>query len=72
MDMVWQLPSGNKLTMAYLRLKGHFTDMSVVSVYSTTSAAEQRDEETFNWKLQLLDQGRPRRDRLIVSGGWTW
>ncbi|VDM04466.1 unnamed protein product [Schistocephalus solidus] len=37
--------------MAYARQKGHFTNISVVSVYAPTSGAEQRDKETFYSKL---------------------
>ncbi|BHF83863.1 hypothetical protein SprV_0902701100 [Sparganum proliferum] len=40
--------------MAYVRLKGHFTNISIVAVYAPTSAAEQRDKEAFYSQLQAL------------------
>ncbi|BHF67943.1 hypothetical protein SprV_0301097200 [Sparganum proliferum] len=57
--------------MAYVRLKGHFTNTSVVSVYAPTSAAEQRDKEAFYSQLQALVERLPRRDLLIVAGDWN-
>ncbi|BHF82070.1 hypothetical protein SprV_0802520600 [Sparganum proliferum] len=54
--------------MAYVRLKGHFTNISIVSVYAPTSAAEQRDKEEFYSQLQALVDRLPRRDLLIVAG----
>ncbi|BHF84380.1 hypothetical protein SprV_0902753100 [Sparganum proliferum] len=57
--------------MAYVRLKGHFTNISIVSVYAPTSAAEQRDKEAFYSQLQALGERLPRRDLLIVAGDWS-
>nr|VZI50996.1 unnamed protein product [Spirometra erinaceieuropaei] len=57
--------------MAYVRLKGHFTNISTVSVYAPTSAAEQRDKEAFYSQLQALVGRVPRRDLLIVAGDWN-
>nr|VZI41908.1 unnamed protein product [Spirometra erinaceieuropaei] len=57
--------------MAYVRLKGHFTNISIVAVYAPTSAAEQRDKEAFNSQLQALIERLPRRDLLIVAGDWN-
>nr|VZI36954.1 unnamed protein product [Spirometra erinaceieuropaei] len=57
--------------MAYVRLKGHFTNISIVAVYSPTSAAEQRDKEAFYSQLQALVERLPRRDLLIVAGDWN-
>nr|VZH91242.1 unnamed protein product [Spirometra erinaceieuropaei] len=57
--------------MAYVRLKGHFTNISIVSVYAPTSAAEQRDKEAFYSQLQALVGRLPRRDLLIVAGDWN-
>ncbi|BHF82821.1 hypothetical protein SprV_0802596000 [Sparganum proliferum] len=57
--------------MAYVRLKGHFTNISIVSVYAPTSAAEQRDKEEFYSQLQALFDRLPRRDFLIVAGDWN-
>ncbi|BHF59869.1 hypothetical protein SprV_0100283000 [Sparganum proliferum] len=57
--------------MANVRLKGHFTNISIVSVYASTSAAEQRDKEAFHSQLQALVDRLPRRDLLIVAGDWN-
>nr|VZH89496.1 unnamed protein product [Spirometra erinaceieuropaei] len=57
--------------MAYVRLKGHFTNISIVAVYSPTSAAQQRDKEAFYSQLQALVERLPRRDLLIVAGDWN-
>nr|VZI36934.1 unnamed protein product [Spirometra erinaceieuropaei] len=57
--------------MAYVRLKGHFTNISIVAVYAPTSAAEQRDKEEFYSQLQALVERLPRRDLLIVAGDWN-
>nr|VZI39845.1 unnamed protein product [Spirometra erinaceieuropaei] len=57
--------------MAYLRLKGHFTNISIVSVYAPTSAAEQHDKEAFYSQLQALVERLPRPDLLIVAGDWN-
>nr|VZI44317.1 unnamed protein product [Spirometra erinaceieuropaei] len=57
--------------MAYVRLKGHFTNISVVSVYAPTSAAEQHDKEAFYSQLQALVESLPRRDLLIIAGDWN-
>nr|VZI19409.1 unnamed protein product [Spirometra erinaceieuropaei] len=57
--------------MAYVRLKGHFTNISIVAVYAPTSAAEQRDKEAFYSQLQALVERLPRRDLLIVAGDWN-
>ncbi|BHF85811.1 hypothetical protein SprV_1002898400 [Sparganum proliferum] len=57
--------------MAYVRLKGHFTNISIVAVYAPTSAAEQRDKEEFYSQLQALFDRLPRRDLLIVAGDWN-
>ncbi|BHF67063.1 hypothetical protein SprV_0301008600 [Sparganum proliferum] len=57
--------------MAYVRLKGHFTNMSIVSVHAPTSAAEQRDIEAFCSQLQALFKRPPSRDLLIVAGDWN-
>ncbi|BHF75571.1 hypothetical protein SprV_0501866700 [Sparganum proliferum] len=57
--------------MAYVRLKGHFTNISIVSMYAPTSAAEQRDKEAFYSQLQALVERLPRRDLLIVAGDWN-
>ncbi|BHF75672.1 hypothetical protein SprV_0501876800 [Sparganum proliferum] len=57
--------------MAYVRLKGHFTNISIVAVYAPTSAAEQRDKEAFCSQLQALVERLPRRDLLIVAGDWN-
>nr|VZI35910.1 unnamed protein product [Spirometra erinaceieuropaei] len=57
--------------MAYVRLKGHFTNISIVAVSAPTSAAEQRDKEAFYSQLQALVERLPRRDLLIVAGDWN-
>ncbi|BHF85885.1 hypothetical protein SprV_1002905900 [Sparganum proliferum] len=57
--------------MAYVRLKGYFTNISIVSVYAPASAAEQRDKEEFYSQLQALFDRLPRRDFLIVAGDWS-
>ncbi|BHF64912.1 ribosomal protein S18, S13 [Sparganum proliferum] len=57
--------------MAYVRPKDHFTNISIVSVYAPTSAAEQRDQEEFYSQLQALNDRLPRRDFLIVAGDWN-
>ncbi|BHF57722.1 hypothetical protein SprV_0100066700 [Sparganum proliferum] len=57
--------------MAYVRPKGHFTNISIVSVYAPTSAAEQRDKEAFYSQLEALVERLPRRDLLIVAGEWN-
>nr|VZI39734.1 unnamed protein product [Spirometra erinaceieuropaei] len=54
--------------MAYVRLKGHSTNISIVSVYTPTSAAEQRDKEAFYSQLQAFVEILPRCDLLIVAG----
>nr|VZI04089.1 unnamed protein product [Spirometra erinaceieuropaei] len=53
--------------MAYVQLKGHFTNISIVAVYAPTSAAEQ----AFYSQLQALVERLPRRDLLIVAGDWN-
>ncbi|VDL90018.1 unnamed protein product [Schistocephalus solidus] len=55
--------------MAYVRLKSHFTNISIASVYASTSAAEQRDKKEFYSQLQALVEIHPRRDLLIIAGG---
>nr|VZI52460.1 unnamed protein product [Spirometra erinaceieuropaei] len=57
--------------MAYVRLKGHFTNISIVALYAPTSAAEQRNNEAFYSQLQALVERLPRRDLLIVAGNWN-
>nr|VZI44739.1 unnamed protein product [Spirometra erinaceieuropaei] len=57
--------------IAYLRLKAHFTNISIVSVYAPTSAAELRDKEAFYSQLQALVERLPRLDLLIVAGDWN-
>nr|VZI35031.1 unnamed protein product [Spirometra erinaceieuropaei] len=57
--------------LAYVRLKGHFTSISIVAVHAPTSAAEQRDKEAFYSQLQALVERLPRRDLLIVAGDWN-
>ncbi|BHF62735.1 hypothetical protein SprV_0200572100 [Sparganum proliferum] len=57
--------------MAYVRLKGHFTNISIVAVYAPTSAAQQRDKEAFYSQLQALVERLPRRDLLNVAGDWN-
>ncbi|BHF79361.1 hypothetical protein SprV_0702248100 [Sparganum proliferum] len=57
--------------MAYVRLKGHFTNIPIVAGYAPTSAAEQRDKEAFYSQLQALVKKLPRRDLLIVAGDWN-
>ncbi|VDL97735.1 unnamed protein product [Schistocephalus solidus] len=57
--------------MAYLLLKGHFKNISIVSVYAPASAAEQHDKETFFQQMQALVERLPRRDLLIVAGAWN-
>uniref|UniRef100_A0A183SEH5 Reverse transcriptase domain-containing protein n=1 Tax=Schistocephalus solidus TaxID=70667 RepID=A0A183SEH5_SCHSO len=56
--------------MAYGRLKGHYKNISFVSVYASTSAAEQHGKETFYSQLQALVERLPCRDLLIVAGDW--
>nr|VZI24942.1 unnamed protein product [Spirometra erinaceieuropaei] len=53
--------------MAYVRLKGQFTNISIVSVYAQTPADEQRGKEAFYSQLQALVERLPRRDLLIVT-----
>nr|VZH89072.1 unnamed protein product [Spirometra erinaceieuropaei] len=57
--------------IAYVRLKGHFTNISIVAVYAPTSAAEQHDKEAFYSQLQALVERLPRHDLLIVAGDWN-
>nr|VZI37768.1 unnamed protein product [Spirometra erinaceieuropaei] len=57
--------------MAYVRLKDHFPNISIVSVYAPTSSAEQRDKEAFYSQLQAFVERLPRRDLLIVTGDWN-
>nr|VZI31962.1 unnamed protein product [Spirometra erinaceieuropaei] len=57
--------------MAYVRLRGHFTNISIVSVYAPTSAAEQRDKEALYSQLQALVERLPHHDLLIVAGDWN-
>nr|VZI34603.1 unnamed protein product [Spirometra erinaceieuropaei] len=40
--LAWEPVNGQ---MAYVRLKSHFTNISIVSVYAPTSNAEQRDKK---------------------------
>ncbi|VDL91550.1 unnamed protein product [Schistocephalus solidus] len=58
--------------IAYVRLKGHFTKISIVSVFTPTSAAEQRDKGAFYSQLQALVERLPHRDLLIIAEDWTW
>ncbi|VDL92463.1 unnamed protein product [Schistocephalus solidus] len=57
--------------MAYVRLKSHFKNLSIVSVYAPTSAAEQRYKETFYSQLQALVEKFLRPDLFIVAGDWN-
>ncbi|VDL81441.1 unnamed protein product [Schistocephalus solidus] len=57
--------------MVNSRLKGHFTNISVVSVYAPTSATEQRDNKTFYLHLQELVERLTWRDLPIVAGDWN-
>ncbi|BHF74469.1 hypothetical protein SprV_0501755500 [Sparganum proliferum] len=57
--------------MAYVRLKGQLTKISIVFVYASTSAVEQRDKETFSSQLLALVDRLPRRDLLVVAGDWN-
>ncbi|BHF68409.1 hypothetical protein SprV_0301144300 [Sparganum proliferum] len=57
--------------MAYVRLKGHSTNISIVAVYAPNSDAEQRDKEAFYSQLQTLVERLPRRDLLIVADDWN-
>nr|VZI14666.1 unnamed protein product [Spirometra erinaceieuropaei] len=57
--------------MAYVRLKGHFTNISIVSLYAPTSAAEHRNKEAFYSQLQALVEQLPYRDLLIVAEDWN-
>nr|VZH99637.1 unnamed protein product [Spirometra erinaceieuropaei] len=66
--LAWKLVNDR---MAYVRLKGHFTSISIVAVYAPTSAAEQRDKEAFYSQLQALVERLPRRHLLIVAGDWN-
>ncbi|BHF76049.1 hypothetical protein SprV_0501914700 [Sparganum proliferum] len=66
--LAWE-PANDR--MAYVRLKGYFTNISIVSVYAPTSAAEQRDKEAFYSQLQALVERLPRHDLLIVAGDWN-
>nr|VZI09395.1 unnamed protein product [Spirometra erinaceieuropaei] len=66
--LAWE-PVNDRMT--YVRLKGHFTIISIVAVYAPTSAAEQRDKEAFYSQLQVLVERLPCRDFLIVAGDWN-
>nr|VZI26907.1 unnamed protein product [Spirometra erinaceieuropaei] len=66
--LAWEPVNGR---MAYVRLKGHFTNISLVSVYAPTLAAEQRDKEALYSQLQALVERLPRHDLLIVAGDWN-
>nr|VZI38076.1 unnamed protein product [Spirometra erinaceieuropaei] len=57
--------------MDYVRLNGHFTNISIVAVYAPTSAAEQRDKEAFYSQSHALVERLPRRDLRIVAGDWN-
>ncbi|BHF78074.1 hypothetical protein SprV_0602118400 [Sparganum proliferum] len=57
--------------MAHVQLKGHFTKISIVSVYAPTSTDEQRDKEASHSQLQALVERLPHRDLLIVAGDWN-
>ncbi|VDL92092.1 unnamed protein product [Schistocephalus solidus] len=57
--------------MAYVRLRGHFKNIAIVSVYAPTSAAEKPDKETFYSQLQALVERIQRRDLSIVAGDWN-
>nr|VZI39967.1 unnamed protein product [Spirometra erinaceieuropaei] len=57
--------------MAYVRLKGHFTNIFIVSVYAPNSAAEESDKEKFYSQLQASVERLLRRDLLIVVGDWN-
>ncbi|BHF84662.1 hypothetical protein SprV_0902781300 [Sparganum proliferum] len=57
--------------MAYVRLKGHLTNISIVSVYAPTSTDEPREKEAFYLQLKALVERLPRRDLLIVAGDWN-
>ncbi|VDL98680.1 unnamed protein product [Schistocephalus solidus] len=52
----------------YVRLKGQFTNISIVSMYAPTSVAEQRDKKMFYSQLQVVVERLPYRDLLIVVG----
>nr|VZI26912.1 unnamed protein product [Spirometra erinaceieuropaei] len=57
--------------MAYVRLKGHFPKISIVSVCAPTSTAEQRDKEVFYSQLLALVEQLPARDQLTVARAWS-
>ncbi|VDL96965.1 unnamed protein product [Schistocephalus solidus] len=54
--------------ISYVRLKGHFANISIVSVYAPPSAVEMRDKETFYSPLPTSVERLPRRELLIVAG----
>ncbi|BHF63025.1 hypothetical protein SprV_0200601400 [Sparganum proliferum] len=57
--------------MAYMRMKGHFMNISIVSVYPPTSAAEHSDKKTCYSQFQALVERLPHRDLLTVAGDWN-
>nr|VZI48162.1 unnamed protein product [Spirometra erinaceieuropaei] len=66
--LAWE-PVNDRMT--YVRLKGHLTNISVLSVDAPTSAVEQRDKEAFYSQLQAFVERLPCRDLLIIDGDWN-
>ncbi|VDL94540.1 unnamed protein product [Schistocephalus solidus] len=53
------------------RKDGHFTNISIVSVYTPNPVAEQRDKETFYSQLQAFVERLPCRNLLVAAGEWN-
>ncbi|BHF69354.1 Dynein regulatory complex subunit 3 [Sparganum proliferum] len=66
--LVWEPVSDR---MANVRLKGHITSISNVSIYAPTLVAEQRYKEAFYSHLQASVERLLRRDLLILAGDWN-
>ncbi|VDN58591.1 unnamed protein product [Dracunculus medinensis] len=57
--------------MAYTRFKGKFCNISVISVYTPTLSADDRDKDKFYVELQLLTKSLPKHDMVIIGGDWN-
>ncbi|VDN56501.1 unnamed protein product [Dracunculus medinensis] len=60
-----------KETALSTRGGGKFCNISVISVYAPTLSADDRDKDTFYAELQLLTKSLPKRNMIIIGGGWN-
>ncbi|VDN52975.1 unnamed protein product [Dracunculus medinensis] len=57
--------------MAYAHFKGKFCNISVITVYTPTLSADDRNKDKFYAELQLLTKSLPKHDMIIIGGDWN-